>query len=201
MALSQPNLISYLQRIKPPYNLSTPVQQLVCSVLSQELQSQSKQTTSEMNRNMNTPHSNTQQTIDTLLKARTHLLNELLSLPTEYPHIHLRLRGGLDANFLLIQFLKPNEPEVGCNQTALYFYQNLAVPNTKPILEKQQESTEEEEQEDSKNACTPIIVRYRGSEPGCQGCLRITVGTPQENQLLLSRIKQLAHAWTGVFEP
>lgn len=30
-----------------------------------------------------------------------------------------------------------------------------------------------------------IIVRNRSNEPGCTGCLRITVGTPEENQQLL----------------
>jgi len=30
-----------------------------------------------------------------------------------------------------------------------------------------------------------IIVRNRSNEPGCAGCLRITVGTPEENQQLL----------------
>ncbi|QLL31448.1 hypothetical protein HG536_0B03110 [Torulaspora globosa] len=30
-----------------------------------------------------------------------------------------------------------------------------------------------------------VVVRYRGSELGCEGCLRITVGTPEENDLLI----------------
>lgn len=30
-----------------------------------------------------------------------------------------------------------------------------------------------------------IVVRNRTTEPGCEGCLRITVGTPKENDLLL----------------
>lgn len=30
------------------------------------------------------------------------------------------------------------------------------------------------------------LVRNRNSVPGCKGCLRITVGTPQQNELLLS---------------
>lgn len=36
-----------------------------------------------------------------------------------------------------------------------------------------------------------IIVRYRGNEPLCEDCLRITVGTPKENKLLIDTIKQL----------
>lgn len=36
-----------------------------------------------------------------------------------------------------------------------------------------------------------IIVRYRGNEPHCENCLRITVGTPDENKRLLSALKKL----------
>lgn len=36
-----------------------------------------------------------------------------------------------------------------------------------------------------------IIVRYRGNEPLCEECLRITVGTPDENQQLISALKKL----------
>lgn len=37
-----------------------------------------------------------------------------------------------------------------------------------------------------------IIVRYRGNEPLCENCLRITVGTPDENQKLISALKDLS---------
>lgn len=36
-----------------------------------------------------------------------------------------------------------------------------------------------------------IIVRYRGDEPLCEDCLRITVGTPDENERLISALKEL----------
>lgn len=36
-----------------------------------------------------------------------------------------------------------------------------------------------------------IIVRYRGHEPHCENCLRITVGTPDENDQLISALKEL----------
>ena len=35
-----------------------------------------------------------------------------------------------------------------------------------------------------------IIVRYRGDEPHCDECLRITVGTPDENERVILAIKQ-----------
>ena len=37
-----------------------------------------------------------------------------------------------------------------------------------------------------------IIVRNRDGMPGCKGCLRITIGTPEENDRLVSTLKTLA---------
>lgn len=37
-----------------------------------------------------------------------------------------------------------------------------------------------------------IVVRNRSKEPGCEGCLRITIGTEKENQLLLNQMKSKA---------
>lgn len=36
-----------------------------------------------------------------------------------------------------------------------------------------------------------IIIRYRGDQPLCNDCLRITVGTPDENERLISALKTL----------
>ncbi len=36
-----------------------------------------------------------------------------------------------------------------------------------------------------------IIIRYRGEQPLCENCLRITVGTPDENKRLISALKSL----------
>jgi histidinol-phosphate aminotransferase len=37
-----------------------------------------------------------------------------------------------------------------------------------------------------------IIVRNRSKEPNCENCLRITIGTEQENQLLIQKLKEYA---------
>ena len=37
-----------------------------------------------------------------------------------------------------------------------------------------------------------IVVRNRSSQVGCYNCLRITVGTPSENKLLIDTLKKLA---------
>lgn len=37
-----------------------------------------------------------------------------------------------------------------------------------------------------------IIVRYRGDQPHCENCLRITVGTPDENDRLITALNEIA---------
>jgi histidinol-phosphate aminotransferase len=36
-----------------------------------------------------------------------------------------------------------------------------------------------------------VVVRYRGSEPGCPGCLRITVGSADENRAVQEKMKKV----------
>jgi histidinol-phosphate aminotransferase len=35
-----------------------------------------------------------------------------------------------------------------------------------------------------------VVVRNRSKEPGCENCLRITVGTPEENKQLIILLKK-----------
>ncbi|KAJ3188964.1 histidinol-phosphate transaminase [Gaertneriomyces sp. JEL0708] len=72
--------------------------------------------------------------------------------------------GNNDANFVLAPILGPNgKPD---NTAAHKVYKALA----------------EEE---------GVVVRYRGAELGCQGCLRITIGTERENRVLLEKLRKL----------
>ncbi|KAK6852637.1 hypothetical protein PG995_011188 [Apiospora arundinis] len=64
-----------------------------------------------------------------------------------------RLRGGTESNFLLYEIL--NAKGEADNVTALAVYETLA---------------------ENKG----VVVRFRGKEHGCLGCLRITVGTEDE---------------------
>lgn len=75
--------------------------------------------------------------------------------------------GGNDANFLLIPILDPNTG-VPDNTRSVKVYKTLA---------------EEKGPDESW-----VVVRYRGGEAGCEGCLRITVGTEEENAMLLKRL-------------
>lgn len=74
-----------------------------------------------------------------------------------------RLRGGIQSNFLLFEMLDAKgEPD---NVTALAVYERLA--ETKGV-----------------------VVRFRGKEHGCQGCLRITVGTEEEVTRLIESLRR-----------
>lgn len=71
--------------------------------------------------------------------------------------------GGLDANFLLVEILdKDGKPS---NEIANALYNKLAVDNQ-------------------------VVVRFRGKELNCTGALRISVGTPEENQILLQKFEK-----------
>ncbi|KAI2622241.1 histidinol-phosphate aminotransferase [Hypomontagnella submonticulosa] len=74
-----------------------------------------------------------------------------------------RLRGGTDSNFLLFEMLNAQgQPD---NVTALGVYETLA---------------------ENKG----VVVRFRGKEHGCLGCLRVTVGTEDEVTRFLQAIEQ-----------
>lgn len=121
MALASAEVIAYLNKVKPPYNVNQLTQQAALTALE------------EME----------------VVKARIDAIIGQRALLQQY-------LGGLnfvewvfpsDANFLLV---KVREPRL------LYAY----------LLSK------------------GIIVRDRSKQPRCEGCLRITVGTPEENESL-----------------
>jgi len=73
-----------------------------------------------------------------------------------------RFRGGQTSNFLLVEMLDAQgEPD---NVTALAVYERLAENRG-------------------------VVVRFRGKEHGCLGCLRITVGTEEEVTRFLKEIQ------------
>lgn len=75
-----------------------------------------------------------------------------------------RFRGGTASNFLLVEMLNAQgEPD---NVTALKVYQQLA---------------------ENKG----VVVRFRGKEHGCLGCLRMTVGTEDEVTRLLKELESV----------
>ncbi|KAK2861362.1 hypothetical protein FQN49_004275, partial [Arthroderma sp. PD_2] len=96
-----------------------------------------------------------------LIAQRTRILEELPKIPGVG-----RFLGGTDSNFLLVEMLNGPLSEGGkpCNKTALSVYQTLA---------------------ENKG----MVVRFRGKEYGCEGCLRITVGTEDEVSRFLSDLR------------
>jgi histidinol-phosphate aminotransferase len=71
--------------------------------------------------------------------------------------------GGTDSNFLLVQMLDGPGGRPS-NETALKVYEALAEEKG-------------------------VVVRFRGKEYGCEGCLRITVGTEKEVDRFLGEIE------------
>ena len=127
VAMADPYVVSMLERIKPPYNLSQANQQLALEALNAEAKKNEK--------------------VDTLLSERDRLINELKDLGQVQEIIESA------ANFLLVRFDQAQE---------LFDYL---------INEK-------------------VIVRNRTKELYCENCLRLTVGTPDENTRLIHLIKE-----------
>jgi len=105
-----------------------------------------------------------------ILEQRQRLLDEM----TKVPGVG-RLRGGLDSNFLLVEMLDKPEREGGraSSKRAMEVYEALAEGNG-------------------------VVVRFRGKEVGCEGCLRITVGTGEEVDRFLKALKAvMSHGMNG----
>lgn len=85
-----------------------------------------------------------------------------------------RLRGGTSSNFLLYEMLDAGgAPD---NVTALAVYERLAETQG-------------------------VVVRFRGKEHGCLGCLRITVGTEDEVTRFLAALERTLAEFRGAAPP
>jgi histidinol-phosphate aminotransferase len=129
MAFASPDIISIMNRIKPPYNINQASQELALEALSNIEQ------TNAMIRDI----------VDERSRLET-LLKELPVVKHVFPS---------DANFLLVKVDRPKE---------IYGY----------LLTK------------------GIVTRDRSNVELCEGCLRITVGTPGENDMLITSLGQFA---------
>ena len=132
VAYAAPALIGYLNKIKPPYNISGATQQLALAALN------------------NAPQLSRLR--DELLAGRTWLNEKLLDIPFVW-HVF-----PSDANFLLVHF----------RTDATQVYEALSERG--------------------------IVVRNRTTQPGCAGCLRLTVGTADENRQLIQALTEISQA-------
>ncbi|KAI5285214.1 histidinol-phosphate transaminase [Ascosphaera acerosa] len=97
-----------------------------------------------------------------IAEQRARLLRELARVPGVG-----RFLGGTDANFLLVEILdRPGGEGRPCNDAARRAYQALA-------------------------SSRGVVVRFRGAEHGCTGCLRITVGTEREVTKFLDELRSV----------
>jgi len=101
--------------------------------------------------------------VSTLISSRQHLLSALQS--NSLTQLGLgKIIGGNDANFILVPVLnrETGKPD---NTRSQKVYKTLAEHEG-------------------------VVVRYRGGEAGCEGCLRITLGTEEENKYLLKKLEE-----------
>ena len=98
-----------------------------------------------------------------IVAQRARLLQELPRIPGVGHFL-----GGTSANFLLIEILDRLREDGGKpdNQTALAVYEIMAGQRG-------------------------VVVRFRGKELGCTGCLRITVGTEHEVDRFLKDLRSV----------
>ncbi|KAL9097989.1 MAG: hypothetical protein Q9163_006257 [Psora crenata] len=96
-----------------------------------------------------------------IVRQRERMMRELPKLPGVGSFL-----GGADSNFLLVEILDKPRDQGGkpSNDVAFAVYESLA--ETKGV-----------------------VVRFRGKEIGCLGCLRITVGTEREVDKLLEQMR------------
>lgn len=103
--------------------------------------------------------------VKTILHNRAEFIKSIETLSRKESSGVVGILGANDANFVLVRFVDPFG-KLDANDVAYRVYKELA--------EKE-----------------GIVVRYRGMELGCHGCLRMTIGTQEENELLLEKMQQV----------
>jgi histidinol-phosphate aminotransferase len=128
MAFASPTIIQWLNKIKAPYNLNGPIQELALHALDNS--------------------EKVDAWISEIQIERSKLEEKLMA------HPRVEKVFPSDANFLLVRFKE--------SQGVFQYLKD-----------------------------SQIIVRDRSSVRGCSNCLRITVGTSEENAILLEKLNEL----------
>ena len=126
MAFANTEILSYMTKVKAPYNIGTQTQERALEVLEglEKIKQENQ----------------------TIIAGRIKLNKELSDISC------VEMVHPSDANFLLVKFDNPKEVMIHLREHK-------------------------------------IIVRDRSKLPHCEGCLRITVGTAEENQRLIESLK------------
>ncbi|TRM60339.1 pyridoxal phosphate-dependent transferase [Schizophyllum amplum] len=74
--------------------------------------------------------------------------------------------GGNDANFVMVRVLSKDGSAQADNVRSEAVYKTMAEEHG-------------------------VVVRFRGKEAGCEGCLRVTVGTEEENAMLVKKLREV----------
>jgi histidinol-phosphate aminotransferase len=147
--MGHPDVIQLFNNVKAPYNISQPTS----AIASKALEPQSLLRWDS--------------TLLKIQKDHADLSKALLTMRSV-----ASMRGGLDANFLLVR-LKSLVAGTDDTQFAELMYKRMAEHRCT-------------NQVSSTQSLQNVVVRFRGREHGCEGCLRVTVGTSTENADLLS---------------
>lgn len=106
--------------------------------------------------------SSMRQKVDTLVASRAHLRTALSTLA---PLGVGPVIGAGDANFLVVSILSKDLSRLD-NVRSQKLYRVLAEENG-------------------------VVVRFRGNEVGCEACLRITIGSEEENGMVVRKLREV----------
>jgi len=111
--------------------------------------------------------------IGVLKSQRERLLSALASLTLSRLGVGKTI-GGNDANFILVPILE-----------------RPSGNGDEDFKERKPDSARAQRVYKTLAEHEGVVVRYRGGELGCSGCLRITVGTEEENTVVIRKLEEL----------
>ncbi|KAF9459113.1 histidinol-phosphate aminotransferase [Collybia nuda] len=100
--------------------------------------------------------------VNTLISSRASLIASLATLAPQGLGSPI---GANDANFVMVPVLSKDGGKADSDR-AQRIYRALAEENG-------------------------VVVRFRGNEPGCAGCLRITVGSEEEHKIVIEKLAEV----------
>ena len=151
-----------LNALKAPYNISNPTSQLAIKAMSPS--------------SLELAHKKIKQ----IVVQRNRLVRELPNIPGIG-----RIVGGTEANFLLYEILDGVSDQSDCNSGDPRVLKSGSKKAGQPS--NSYALAVYEQLAGSKG----VVVRFRGKEHGCEGCLRVTVGTEEEVTVFLKEIKDV----------